>query len=123
MQQAKKVGAVEPIYYSDAQVFEGSNSNIFAVINGKLSTPASNILKGITRGVLLKILKLNIPLEEKDFTLQEFLTATEAFLTGSGKEITPITAIDGKPLGSGEVGPITKEVMRQFREYTSSDLW
>lgn len=122
-QQAKKIGAVEPVYYSDAQVFEGSNSNIFAVINKTLLTPSSNILEGITRNVLLEILKLDVSVEVRNFTFEELLTASEAFLTGSGKEVTPITSIDGEPLGSGEVGPITKEVMRQYKEYTSSHLW
>jgi branched-chain amino acid aminotransferase len=122
-QQAQVIGAVEPVYYSDAQVFEGSNSNIFAVINGKLLTPKTNLLAGITRAVLLEILKLDIPIEIKDFTLDDLLRANEAFLTGSGKEITPITSIDGKPLGNGAVGAITKEVMGQFKKYTLSDLW
>lgn len=122
-QQAQTIGAVEPVYYSDTQVFEGSNSNIFAVIDGKLLTPKTNILTGITRTVLLEILKLDTPMEVKDFTLDDLLQAEEAFLTGSGKEVTPITSIDGKPLGSGIVGTTTKEVMNQFKEYTLSDLW
>ncbi len=122
-QRAKTIGAVEPVYYSDTQVFEGSNSNVFAVINDKLLTPKTNILAGITRAVLLKVLKLNIPIEIRDFTLNELLGANEAFLTASGKEITPITSIDGEPVGNGEVGAITKEVMNQFKEYTLSNLW
>lgn len=122
-QRGKKIEAEEPIYYSDNQVFEGSNSNVFALIDGKLCTPSSNILSGITRDVLLKILHLDVPIEVRDFTLDELLTATEVFLTGSGKEVTPVTRIDGKLVGNGEVGTVTKEVMRQFREYTSSNLW
>lgn len=122
-QQAKLIGAEEPVYYSDMQVYEGSNSNIFAVIGGKLVTPSNNILGGITRNVLLEILKLDMEIEVRDFTLAELLGADEAFLTGSGKEISPITFIDGKPLGNGEVGPASKEVIRQFKEYTSSNLW
>lgn len=122
-QRAKTIGAVEPVYYSDTQVFEGSNSNVFAVINDKLLTPKTNILAGITRAVLLEVLKLNIPIEVGDFTLNELLSANEAFLTASGKEITPITSIDGEPIGNGEVGTITKEVMNQFKEYTLSNLW
>jgi len=122
-QQAKTIGAVEPIYYSDTQVFEGSNSNLFAVINNKLLTPKTNILLGITRAVLLEIMELSIPIEVKDFTFSDLLQASEAFLTGSGKEITPITSIDGQLVGNGKVGPITKEAIRQFAEYTHSDLW
>ena len=122
-QVAKKSGAVEPVYYSDDYVFEGSNSNIFAVIGGKLLTPANNILEGVTRGVLLDILKLDMPIEIKNFTLDELLGAPEVFLTGSGKEVTPVTRIDDKLVGDGEVGSVTKEVMRQYKEYVYSDLW
>ena len=122
-QRAKTIGAVEPVYYSDTQVFESSNSNIFAVIDNKLLTPKTNVLAGITRAVLLEILKLNVPMEVRDFTLNELLSSNEAFLTASGKEITPITSIDGEPVGNGEVGAITKEVMNQFKEYTLSNLW
>lgn len=122
-QKAKKIEAEEPLYYSDKQVFEGSNSNIFALIDGKLLTPTGGILEGITRNVLLEILKLEVPFEVRNFSLNELLEANEAFFTGSGKEITPITSIDGEPLGDGKVGYITKEVMRQYQEYTSSNLW
>jgi len=122
MQLAQKMGAVEPIYYSDAQVFEGSNSNIFAVIDDKLLTPRDNILAGITRGVLLEILDLDIPIEIRNFTLDELFGSSEAFLTGSGKEIVPITLIDSKKLGNGKVGAITKEVIRQFQKYTLSNI-
>ncbi len=122
-QKAHKLGAVEPIYYSDTQVFEGSNSNIFAILNGKLTTSANNILEGVTRSVLLEILKLDVPVEVRDFSFDELLSATEVFLTGSGKEVTPVTLIDGQPVGSGAVGPVTQEVMRQYQAYVYSDLW
>jgi len=122
-QRAKTTGAVEPIYYSDTQVFEGSNSNVFAVINDKLLTPKTGVLAGITRAVLLEILKLDISVEVRDFTLDDLFRAKEVFLTGSGKEIVPVTSIDSQLINDGKVGPITKEVMRQFAEYVNSDLW
>ncbi|MBI5457023.1 aminotransferase class IV [Candidatus Kaiserbacteria bacterium] len=120
---ASKIGALEPIYYSDAQVYEGSNSNVFAVIGGKLLTPKTNILAGITRQTLLEILKLDTPPLVQDFTLDELWSASEVFMTGSGREVVPVTKMDGKPVGDGKVGPVTKEVMRQFKEYTLSDKW
>lgn len=120
---AKKIGALEPVYYSDSQVFEGSNSNIFAVIGGKLLTPKNNILEGITRGVLLQILKLNLPIEVRDFTIEELKNAKEIFMTGSAKEVVPVTEVDGEKVGECSVGPVTKEVMKQFRDYTFSGSW
>jgi branched-chain amino acid aminotransferase len=108
----------EPIYYNEKQVFEGSNSNVFAVVNGELLTPKTDILIGITRTVLLDILKLDCPVKVKDFTLPDLLVASEVFLSASGKGVTPIVEIDGQKIGTGQVGPITQEVMRQYKEYT-----
>lgn len=122
-QIARETGAIEPVYYSATQVFEACASNIFAVIDGKLLTPKTNILPGITRKVLLEILKLDMPIEVRDFTKDELAGATEVFLTASGKEVVPVTMIDGKPVGGGTVGSISNEVMRQFKEYTFSERW
>lgn len=122
-QEAQKINAVETIYYNNSQVFEGSTSNVFALINGKLITPKSNILPGVTRNTLLEILKLNVVVAAKDFPINDLLSTKEVFLTGSNREVTPVTKIDGKKVGDGKVGPITKEVMRQFKEYTRFDKW
>jgi branched-chain amino acid aminotransferase len=123
IQAAQKIGAIEPVYYNDLQVFEGSNSNIFALVDGCLITPRSNILGGITREVLLEILKLPVSVEERDFTHADLMVANEVFLTSSNKEVMPVTKIDEKPVGTGRVGNITKEAMKQFRDYTLSNEW
>ena len=120
---AKKIGALEPVYYSDFQVFEGSNSNVFAVMNGELVTPKSNILEGITRGTLLEILKLDLPIKVRDFTIEELKEASEIFMTGSAKEVVPVVKLDGKDVGEGVVGSVTKEVMKQFGDFTASGFW
>lgn len=122
-QAAHKIAAIEPVYYDDHQVFEGSNSNIFALIDDKIVTPQSNILLGITRNVLLEILSLDLPIEARDFPIEKLRAAQEVFFTGSNKEVMPITKIDGHPVGDGNVGEITKEIMKQFREFTLSDKW
>lgn len=120
---AQKIGALEPIYYSDSQVYEGSNSNVFALIDGKLLTPKTGILAGITRQTLLDILKHDNPPIVQDFTYDDMWAASEIFMTGSGKEVVPVTKIDGKKIGDGTVGSVTKEVMKQFKAYTLSDRW
>jgi len=58
-----------------------------------------------------------------DFRLEELLAAEEVFLTGSNKEVLPITKIDGRNVGNGEVGAVTKETMKQFKDFTLSDRW
>ncbi len=120
IQIADAMDAIEPVYYDNLQVFEGATSNIFAVINEKLVTPKSNILFGITREVILAQVKLAIPVEERDFTRDMLMLAGEVFLTGSNKEVMPVTKIDGNKVGKGVVGPITKEVMQQFQAHVSS---
>jgi branched-chain amino acid aminotransferase len=122
-QKAQRINAIEAVYYDDHKVFEASSSNIFALIGGRLLTPKSDVLPGITRDVLMEILKIDIPVALADFKLEELLAAEEVFLTASNKEVLPITKIDGKDVGAGKVGAVTKEVMRQFKEFTLSDRW
>lgn len=119
VQRSYDSGAIEPIYYDDVQVFEGASSNIWAVIDGVLLTPKSKILAGITREVLLEILKIDIPIRVADFSREQLLGASEVFLTASNKEVMPVTRIDGSDIGDGTVGYITQKVMQQFRDYTS----
>ena len=111
------------VYYNSSQVFEASRSNIFALIDGELRTTKTNILSGITKEVLLKILKLPVPVVEKDFSLQELQGADEVFLTASNLEIMPVTKINGNPVGAGIPGPLTLEAMKQFEAHTTSGNW
>jgi len=123
VQVAAKSGAIEPVYYDDKQVFEGATCNIFAVIKGKLLTPKSRILPGITRNTLLKHFRSPVPMKIADFSRAELMKASEVFLTASNKEVMPVTKIDGKRVGNGKVGPVTKEAMKQFAEFTESNAW
>ena len=123
VQVATKSGAIEPIYFDDKQIFEGATCNIFAVIKGKLLTPKSNILPGITRDTLLKHFKSSISMRVADFSRGELMKASEVFLTASNKEVMPVTKIDGRRVGKGDVGPVTKEAMKQFAEFTASKKW
>lgn len=121
--QATLAGFIEPVYYDDTQVFEGSTSNIFGLIDGVLVTPKTNILPGATRDTVLSHTKISVPVEERDFSREELLRATEVFLTSSNKEVMPVTVIDGKPVGDGTVGAVTKEAMEQFREFIELGKW
>lgn len=108
------------IYYDDNQVFEGSGCSLFAVIDNKLVTAKSNVIEGMTRKVLLEILKLPIPIEVRDFTFEELMNASEVFVTGSNSEVRGVVEINEIAIGNGKVGKITKEVLRQYREYVTS---
>lgn len=125
-QAAHEGGAVEAIQYRREGNFitEGSSSNFFAVKKGALWThPVSHlILKGITRTVLLEQCapQLGLDVIERPFSPEFALTADEAFITSTSLEVTPVTAIDGHPIGSGRPGPVAQKLLAAFRELTGS---
>lgn len=115
-QYAVENQAKEAIQIRSGIVTEGSASNFFFVKNGNLYTHPANqfILKGITRDTVEEIAaKLNISFIEKEFTLDEVLTADEAFVSGTITEITPVLQIDNHQI-SKEPGPITKALQKEF---------
>lgn len=119
-QKAAESGAIEAILFRPGGlVTEGSRSNLFAVIGGKVLThPQTNlILPGITRKIVLDILaSADIPFAEETFTLEELYEASEAWITSTTMEVMPIKSIDGKKLGSPAPGPLGLEVMKAFRK-------
>lgn len=119
-QIAENVGALEPVYFDDDGLYESSNSNIFIIKDGKIYTPKNYALSGITRKVLIEILKSEFTVEEKNLKIEDLLGADEAFLTGSAKEILPIVKIDEKVLASGKVGENTKKVLEIWNRYTNT---
>lgn len=118
-QQAADQGAGDAILHRNGVVTESSASNVMIVAGGKLIThPADNlILHGITRAVVLRLAAAAaIPVEERPFTLDELAAADEALLTGTTIEVMPVTAVDGKPIGSGKPGAITRLLQRAFED-------
>jgi len=115
-QIARSQGAIEVVYYSDGQLYEGATSNVFIVKDRRILTPNSDILPGITRKFLLQ--NLDLPITESSVAVSDLRSADEVFLAASNKQIMPITKIDGQPVGDGNVGSITKNVMRQFDQFT-----
>ncbi len=98
-------------------IVEGSGENIFIVRNGKLYTPPSHasILEGITRDTVIKLaVDSGMPVEERSITREEVYTADEVFLTGTAAEITPVVEVDGRPIGDGAPGPVTKKLAELY---------
>jgi len=98
----------------DGHVAEGSAANFMMVRNGALITPPAteNILEGITRRTIMQIAadELHLPVIERPIDRSELYLADEAFFCGTGAQVTPIAEVDHRPLGNGEVGPITRQV-------------
>ena len=111
----KEEKAVEILFVNDGEVLECSTSNVFLVKSGKLITPAENILKGITRKVVLEIAsKSGLSIEERIVAEEELKSADEVFITSSFKDIVPIVKIDDFEVGDGKVGQITIDLMKKF---------
>lgn len=100
-------------------VAEGPGENIFLVKNNELVTPSeeSDILMGITRDAIIKLAESKgIIVKERLIHREELYTADEMFFTGTAAEITPITYVDNKKIGSGHVGPFTKMLSEAYTD-------
>jgi D-alanine transaminase len=118
-QKAAEAGCFEAIQHREGIVTEGSSSNISIIKNGTLKThPATNlILNGITRQVMLKqCADVGIDVVEQTFSLEELFDADEVILTSTTSEIKPIVEIDGKKIGDGKPGTITKQLQQLFHQ-------
>lgn len=117
--------AEEAIYLNQKQkLLEGTTSNFFCFKKNTLYSCNSNkILFGITRAIVLKLASSKFPIKLVPITYQELSIVDEAFVTASNKEIMPVVQIDHHRIGTGEVGPRTKELIQAFREYTEQPKW
>ncbi len=116
----KAVGAVEILYHAGGQMLECATSNAFIVKGGAVITPAANILPGITRKATLALARqANYPVEERAVTLEELWGADEVFITSSFKDIVPIRSVDGRTVGGGAPGPITRDLMERYAKALS----
>ncbi len=100
-------------------ISETNDTNIFLVREDSLQTPfADACLPGLTRRMILDIAALeSIPASEKNLSLTELYSADEAFTTGTMGELTPILEADGRMIGDGKPGPMTKRLQKLHRDY------
>ena len=121
-QAAADAGVEDAILVRDGMALEGTHNNFFAVFDGAVTTsPASNyILYGITRSfVLERAAALGIPVDERAIPVEELREADEAFFAGTTTEIRPTVQVDGRPVGTGRVGPVTRRLYDDFVAVTS----
>ncbi len=119
--EANEKGGDEAIFLTrEGKISEGSGDNLFMIQDREIYTPpALNNLKGITRRTAIEIARENgYSVTEKDLGLFDLYTADEIFVTGTAAEIAPIVKVDGREIGKGKPGQITKELMNSFEEIT-----
>lgn len=116
-EEARKAGVFETIFVRDGLVMEGALSNVMAVRDGVVMTAPEGprILSGVTRAVVLDLAKnADIPIEERFVPLDGLYAADEVFLTGTTLEVLGVVQIDGKTIGFGQPGPITKTLAARW---------
>jgi branched-chain amino acid aminotransferase len=120
VREAQAKGAVEGLMLNaEGDLAEGASSNLFLVRQGAVRTPPldAGILAGITREVILELLpSLGIEAHEVRLGVEDLRSADEAFITSSLREAAPIRTVDGRPVGNGRPGPVTRRILHAFRE-------
>ncbi|HZG58046.1 branched-chain-amino-acid transaminase [Paenibacillus sp.] len=123
--QANLAGVGEAIMLNaQGYVAEGSADNIFIVKNGVLFTPPAYVgaLEGITRAAVIELCeRKGLKLKEEPFTLHDVYVADEVFFTGTAAEIIAVREVDGRVIGEGKAGPITTELLQEFRKIVTVD--
>ena len=128
MQEAYRRGGEEGLMCNyRGELSECSQANFFMVRNGVVLTPKSEagLLEGITRAFLFEVGKdIGVDVQEATLLPKDLETADEAFITSTTRELSPVTSIDDRPVGTGKVGSITNRMLEGYRrraqEMTSS---
>jgi branched-chain amino acid aminotransferase len=122
--EANYKGGDEAIFFdTNGYISEGSGDNLYVVKNGEILTPPTlNNLRGVTRMVLIELARsLGITVKEQNLGYFDLYSADEVICTGTAAEVAPITWIDGRVIGTGKPGPVTRQLMAAFRTVTEKE--
>ncbi|MEH0022888.1 MAG: aminotransferase class IV [Desulfobacter sp.] len=121
LKKAKAQGAVEAIYVNGENLaLEATTSNLFAFIDNTLVTPATGVLKGITRKAVVSLAADLFDIEERPLPLDDLLRAEEVFITGTNKGVVPVVRIDDISIGSGRPGKNTLVLKKTLDDHASA---
>ncbi|MGP8020929.1 MAG: branched-chain-amino-acid transaminase [Limisphaerales bacterium] len=122
--EANHAGCEEAVMLNaEGFVAECTGDNLFIVKNGELQTPplSAGALYGITRGVVMELAEEEgLSVSEPNLTRYDLFNADECFLTGTGAEIVPVVKIDGRLIGAGKPGPITRKLVTEYHALTKN---
>jgi len=123
--EAVQGGVLEALMLNTkGEVAECTGDNVFVVKNGVLKTPPldAGILEGVTRGAVLELARAaDIPVQETALTRHDIYNADECFLTGTAAEVIPVVKCDGRVIGAGKPGPITRRIREGFAQLTRQE--
>jgi len=123
--EGKNAGVLEALMLNaEGFVAECTGENIFIVSDKVLRTPpiTAGILEGITRNTVIELAReAGYVVREEDLTQYDVYTADECFLTGTAAEVIAVVKVDGRTIGTGEPGPVTKDLLQRFRALTRGE--
>jgi branched-chain amino acid aminotransferase len=123
--EAKIGGCAEAIMLNPSgNVAECTGDNVFILSGGRLLTPplSAGALRGITRGVVIDLAaQMGLEVSEPDLTRYDLYNADECFITGTAAEIAPVASIDGRVIGRGRPGSVTRKFMAAYHALTNSE--
>ncbi len=123
--EGTQAGCMEALMLNHkGEVAECTGDNIFVVHSGQVHTPSidSGILEGITRDAVIELAKgAGYPVIERTMDRHDVFTADECFLTGTAAELIPVVECDGRVIGTGRPGPITRELHERFHRLVRED--
>ncbi|MFG0336082.1 MAG: branched-chain-amino-acid transaminase [Maioricimonas sp. JB049] len=123
--EATDAGCLEALMLNHrGEVAECTGDNIFIVKRGVLKTPTTDagILEGVTRNVVMDLArKVAVPVVECALDRHDIYTADECFLTGTAAEVIPVVKLDGRPIGNGQPGPVTRDLRERFQRFANGD--
>jgi branched-chain amino acid aminotransferase len=122
LQEARQAGADDALLFdAHGNVTEASAANVFLVRDGRLLAPPSHLaLEGITRDTIIQLARtLSLDFQEKVMTKDDVYLASEVFLSGSAVGITPVREVDGRTIGTGEPGSVTRALRETYRAVVS----
>jgi branched-chain amino acid aminotransferase len=113
----KETGAMEVLYHHNGLISETTRANIFLIKKGRLMTPSTGVLKGITRKYVLQVARDLMPVQELEVKLDELWESEEVFITGTSKHVAPVVEVEGKMIGGGKPGAMTAEISKAYERF------
>ncbi len=122
--RARALGCHEALLVARDGIREGASSNVFVVQQGRIITPPEHlIIAGVTRDIVLRLARSRgYAIVLRPIPPESLPTWEEAFITSTSRHVMPLTHVDGRPVGDGRVGPVTRELMAAFEAYFASQV-
>ena len=119
LKKAAAEDAVEALYIDrNGLALECTTSNIFAFVDDTLVTPGRGILSGVTRKVVIELAQGIFPIDIRDISRAELLSADEVFITGTSKGLVPVVQVDDGVIADGRPGQRTRQLMAEMKRHT-----